>query len=429
MSRTAERGTAIGPSEELLNQLCDGYSPRDFAVRFWDGTIIGPDPGRDARFTLVLNHPGALRQMLWPFNKAGIGEAYIYGDIDIEGDILAFFDLLVHWRDKRFSAWQKLGLLRQLLAMPRESRPRRPRGAQLSGQQHSEGRDLQAVQYHYDGPPSAFYRLFLDRYMQYTCGYFDHPEEDIDAAQERKLDYICRKLRLKPGERLIDFGCGWGGLITFAAKNYGVYAAGVTISKEQVKWAEREIDALGLRDRVKLLFMDYRQVPESEPYDKAVSVGFIEHLGDKLMPVFFGKVFRLLRPKGLYLHHGITFKPFTAFPPWRAFALKYVFPDGELVPIDRTLTRLCEAGFEVRDVESLREHYVYTLDRWRRRLEDNHAEAVRLTDEVEYRIYRIYFAGALCGFRSSLYNLNQTLVMKSLDEPSGLPLTRADWYR
>jgi cyclopropane-fatty-acyl-phospholipid synthase len=324
---------------------------------------------------------------------------------------------------------QKLGILRQLLAMPKAGRPRPPRGAQLRGQQRSEDRDRQAVQYHYDGPPTEFYRLFLDRYMQYSCGYFTHPGDDIHKAQEQKLDYICRKLRLKTGERLIDFGCGWGGLITFAAKNYGAHVTGVTISKEQAKWAEREIDSQGLRDRVKLLFMDYRNVPESEQFDKAVSVGFIEHVGDQMMPVFFGKVFRLLRPKGLYLNHGITFKPFTRRPPWREFTLRYVFPDGELVSIDRTLYRLCEAGFEIRDVESLREHYARTLECWRHRLEENHAEVVRLTDEVEYRIYRIYFAGAQRGFLDSLYNLNQTLVVKSGNGVSDLPPTRADWYR
>jgi cyclopropane-fatty-acyl-phospholipid synthase len=419
---------SVTPAKNLLSLLCDGISPRDFAIRYWDGTTVGPDSGQPTRFTLVLNHAGSVRQMLWPFNKAAVGEAYIYDDIDIEGDIEAFIEMLMHWRAKRLSPVQKLSILRKLTKMPNESRRNADRGVKLSGSQRTESRDRQAIEYHYD-IPGAFYALFLDRYLQYTCGYFANPDEDINPAQERKLEHICRKLRLKPGERLIDFGCGWGGLITYAAKFHGVYSIGVTISKEQLKWAESEIERMGVKDRCKLLFMDYRQVPEDQKYDKAVSVGFIEHLGEKMMPTFFGKVWRLLRPQGLYLHHGITFKPFTAFPPWRAFALKYVFPDGELVPINNTINRLVESGFEVRDVESLREHYIYTLDRWLRLLESKHDEAVRIADEVTYRVFRIYFAGAKRGFRSALYNLHQTLVVKSGDQESGLPLSRADLYR
>lgn len=423
----------ISPEVQLMLDFIarplEGYGPRDFAMRFWDGTVVGPDPGQPARFTLVFNHAGAMRTMFWPFNKASVGEAYIYDDFDVEGDIVALVDVLFYMNRKRFSVLQKLSLFRQMLKMPKTAKPRTGRqGVQLQGSQRTEGRDKQAIEYHYDGPPSEFFRLFLDQYMQYTCGYFHSPDEDIDTAQERKLDYVCRKLRLKPGERLIDFGCGWGGLITFAAKNYGVKATGVSISQEQIRWTNREIDRMGVKDRCKIEYMDYRKVPENEPYDKAVSVGFAEHLGEKMFPTLFGKIWRLLRPGGCYLHHAITFKPNTAFPPWRAFALKYVFPDGELVPIPKTVRHLADAGFEIRDVESLREHYIYTLRCWLRLLEQNHAEAVRLTDEVNYRIFRIYFAGAIKGFQQAMYNLNQTLVVKSGDKESGLPLTRAEWY-
>lgn len=420
--------TDLAPALELLERLNAGNGPRDHAFRFWDGSTLGPDEGQEARFTLVLNHPGAVRRMLWPFNPAGFGEAYIYGDIDIEGDIEALFDLLQHWMSTPRSLLQKLSLLRHIVGLP-SAGPRWPdRGASLRGGQHSEGRDRQAIEYHYE-IPGAFYALFLDRYLQYTCGYFADASEDIDAAQERKLEHVCRKLRLRPGERLIDFGCGWGGLITYAAKYHGVHATGVTISREQLKWAEREIDRLGVRDRCQILFMDYRQVPETATYDKAVSVGFTEHLGQRMMPTFFSKVWRLLRPHGLYLHHSIAFKPFTPYPHWRAFALKYVFPDGELVPINRTIDFLCRPGFEVRDVECLREHYVHTLDRWRRRLEERHDDAVAITDEVTYRIYRLYFAGAKRGFQTGLYNLYQTLVSKTGSDATELPLTRADLYR
>jgi cyclopropane-fatty-acyl-phospholipid synthase len=431
MSQTVPTAPAVRPSLAILDQLTADYPARDFAVQCWDGTVVEPGAGQPARFTLVLQHPGAVRQMLWPFNKAALGEAYIYDDIDIEGDILGFMPLLRHWQRQAdgLSVLGKLGLLRRLLALPAGGRPRDRRGADLRGRPRTSDRDRQAVEYHYDGPPGEFFALFLDPHMQYTCGYFADPDEPIAAAQEHKLDHVCRKLRLRPGERLIDFGCGWGGLITFAAEHYGVEAVGVSISRRQIEWCNREIAARGLRDRCRVDYMDYRAVPESEPFDKAVSVGFIEHLGEGMMPVFFEKVWRLLRPRGLYLHHGITIRPFTPLPAWRAFALRYVFPDGELVPITRTVHHLAKAGFEVRDVESLREHYVHTLDRWLRRLEARHADAVRLTDEVNYRIFRVYFAGAMQGFGTGLYNLHQTLAAKSADGESGLPLTRADLYR
>jgi cyclopropane-fatty-acyl-phospholipid synthase len=218
MSQSTLATATVEPSLAFLNRLTEGYGPRDFGLRFWDGTVLETDAGQPARFTLLLHHPGAIRQMFWPFNKASMGEAYIYDDFDIEGDIQAFMDLTKFLRERRFSLLERLGLLRQLLAMPNTPRPRTGRqGARLQGGKRSADRDRQAIEYHYDVPPSEFFRLFLDRYMQYTCGYFADANADIDRAQERKLDYICRKLRLKPGERLIDFGCGWGGLITFAA--------------------------------------------------------------------------------------------------------------------------------------------------------------------------------------------------------------------
>jgi cyclopropane-fatty-acyl-phospholipid synthase len=419
----------VATQARFLDQLMVGYAPRDFALRFWDGSSIDPDAGQPARFTLAFNHPGAVRQAFWPRNKVAFGEAYIYDDIDIEGDADALFRLLRHLSARPSSVLERMGLYERLVQMPDQANPRSGRkAAELTGDEHSRERDQQAIEFHYDGPPSEFYALFLDRYMQYTCGYFSRPDEDIDTAQDRKLHHVCRKLRLRPGDRLIDFGCGWGGLITFAAKHYGVDATGVSISKEQIKWTNREIERLDVKDRCRIVYCDYREFPEDRQFDKAVSVGFIEHLGEKMMPTFFGKLMRLLPNQGLYLHHGITCTPFVDRPPWTPFALKYVFPDGELVPITNTLHQLAKAGFEIRDVESFREHYIYTLQRWLERLEANRAKAIRLTDEVTYRIFRIYFAGAIQGFRHNYYNLNQSLVIKSGDQPTNLPLTRADLY-
>ena len=428
MSTSVELPETIALQARFLEQILEGYGPRDFAVEFWDGSRIDPANGKAPRFTLQLNHEGALRQAFWPRNKMAFGEAYIYGDIDILGDADALFQSLVHIHQQPRSVAVKAELYEQLLKMPDEARPRPEKAAPLSGEQRTRQRDKQAIEHAYDGPPSEFYALLLGKAMQYTCGYFQRPDEDIDTAQDRKLDYICRKLRLAAGERLIDFGCGWGGLIAFAAKNYGVQAVGVSISKAQIKWANRTIEAQGLQDRCQIVYCDYRDFPETERFDKAVSVGFIEHLGEKMMPTFFGKVWRLLKDSGLYLHHGITATPNVPEPPWKPFALKYVFPDGEIVPITNTLHQLALAGFEIRDVESLREHYIYTLQRWLELLEANREAATRLTDEVNYRIFRIYFAGAIQGFRYGMYNLNQSLVLKGGDKPAPLPLTREDLY-
>lgn len=417
----------ILPALTFLRELSQG-APRDFAVRFWNGWVWELDDGREAKCTIVLKHPGSVRQMFWVVNKASFGEAYIYDDFDIEGDILAIFPWIRYLQLHKPRGLDLLRKAAQILRMPNQSARRQEQAqAKVAGEVHSESRDKQAVQYHYDRPPE-FYALFLDQQMQYSCGYFAREDDDIETAQQQKLDYLCRKLRLQPGERLIDFGCGWGGLIVHAAKHFGVQATGVTISQEQFARAQRRIQDEGVTDRCRVLFSDYRQVSEIEQFDKAVSVGFIEHLGERMMPTFFGKVRRLLRPGGQYLHHGITLRPFSPYPDWRAFTVKYVFPDGELVPIDRTVSQLAKAGFEVRDVESLREHYMHTLERWLRKLEQNEAPAKALVGEVTYRIFRMYLAGAHHGFKWGLYNLHQALAINSSEAPSGLPLTRADWY-
>ncbi len=369
--------------------------------------------------------------MLWPFDRVGLGEAYIFDDFDIDGDIFAFTAWLRHvvlLAEKR-SAWDKLRLVRGLWKLPNHKNPRDlSKAGRPSEGDHSKARDREAISYTYD-LPGAFYRLFLDKNLQYTCGYFDFPGEDQDIAQERKLDYICRKLRLGPGQRYVDFGCGWGGLVIHAAKNYGVEAVGVTLAGEQAKWAEKAVADAGLGDRVKIVLSDYRDFRDPVGFDKASSVGMGEHIGVKNLPIFFGKVYENLRPGGVYLHHSITLRPNTPYPRWTAFARKYVFPNGELQTILRVQESAALAGFEIRDVENLREQYVLTLEAWVRKLEANREEVLKLVGDVTYRIFRIYMAGATLGFRYGTYGLNQCLVSKPADGDAKLPLTRADWYR
>lgn len=419
--------------------------PRTFAVRLSDGTEL---PGaRTPAFGLVLRHPGALRRMLMPPIELSMGEAYIYDDFDIEGDIFAAFSLIDTSLARKFPLGDLLALVRGILTLPRPEAVRQTgRGqAQLTGARHSRQRDLAAVQYHYD-VGNDFYSLWLDRRMQYSCGYFPTGAEDLNTAQEHKLEHICRKLRLKPGERLLDIGCGWGGLAAYAAQKYEVHVLGVTLSANQVEYAKAH-----QRDRVSISLMDYRDL-EDESFDKIVSVGMFEHVGGSQLPAYFAQVYRLLKPGGLFLNHGISSHPPAPGHPARAhtrpgeptvwqrfvkkrvigdglFVQRYIFPDGELVPVSEANLGAEMAGFEVRDVENLREHYALTLRHWVNRLEARRDEAIKVTDEVTYRTWRLYMASAAYGFDSARINVNQTLLTRPEHGRSNVPLTRGDLYR
>jgi cyclopropane-fatty-acyl-phospholipid synthase len=412
----------------LLRDLLEGLHPRDFAVRLWDGSTLEEEPGEPRRFTMVLKHPGAMRALFRSPSELSLGEAYLYDDFDIEGDIGSAFSLADHLVHFHPGLGGRLRLARQLLALPSPERTRAVRPSErLHGLRHSKSRDRLAVTYHYD-VSNTFYSLWLDSRMVYSCAYFASPGEELDAAQERKLDYICRKLRLRGGERLLDIGCGWGGLVIHAALLHGVDATGITLSRPQAELANERIRQAGVSDRCRVEFRDYRDVGEPGAFDKLVSVGMFEHVGESRLAEYFGRAFRLLRPGGVFLNHGIACNP--AFPPvpGPSFADHYVFPDGELVPLGVTLRAAEANGFEVRDVESLREHYVLTLRHWVRRLEARREEACRAAGEKAYRLWRLYMAGAAHKFRTGRNNVYQALLVKPDRGASGLPLTRSDWY-
>ncbi|UCH11787.1 MAG: class I SAM-dependent methyltransferase [Fidelibacterota bacterium] len=422
------RPDPVQRSLSFLKDLLADYHPRDFGVRFWDGTIWAAEPGQPVRFTLVLEHQGALGKMFWPPNEVTMSEAYLYGDCDIEGDVEAVFSLADYFQ-RQLGKKRYLRYLPRLLQLPQGSRPRAGRrAARLGGKRHSINRDRAAVTYHYD-VPGDFFKLWLDRRMIYSCAYFETPDDNLDAAQERKLDYLCRKLRLHPGEWLLDIGCGWGGLVIHAAQHYGVQAVGVTLSRPQVDLANDRIREAGLADRCRVEPLDYRQVDEPEGYDKLVSVGMFEHVGEALLPEYFAQAWRLLRPGGVFLNHGIARNATEPIKSGATFSQRYVFPDGELVPVNTTLRAAEANGFEVRDVESLREHYMLTLRHWVRRLEDNHDQACEAADEVTYRVWRLFMSGSTYGFKMGRHNVYQVLLVKPTAEGgSGLPLSRADWY-
>lgn len=403
-------------------------------VRLWDGAYW-PDPApRPA--TLLLKHPGALRAMFAPGDEVSLGEAYLYDDIDIAGDLEAVYGAVEALVQRPPSWRERLRLLSLLRQLPAESRraaalsaltagQRGP--ARVSGRKHSQRRDRSAVTYHYD-VSSDFYRLWLDPQMVYSCAYFGRPDEDLATAQQRKLDYLCRKLRLQAGQSLLDLGCGWGGLLLHAAQAYGVDATGITLSQPQVDLANERIRAAGLDGRCRALLRDYRQVHDREAYDALVSVGMFEHVGEARLYDYFGRAWRLLKPGGVFLNHGIALRGSDRPARGRTFSNTYVFPDGELAPIHVTLRAAERVGFEVRDVESLREHYALTLRHWVRALVAQHDEALRHVDEPTYRVWRLFMSGSAHGFTSGRLNVYQTLLVKPDHGASRLPLTRADWY-
>jgi cyclopropane-fatty-acyl-phospholipid synthase len=421
---------ALQTTISLLQDLFGSSQQHNFAVRLWDGSTWRADEGSEepVRFTLVIQHPGALRRMFLPPNDLTLGEAYIYNDFDIEGDIEAVFPLAEQFTDNQWGKIEQLRFGKRLLSLPNTGKPRPgDSAAKLRGTRHSKERDLQAVTYHYNRP-NNFYALWLDPRMVYSCAYFATPDEDLDTAQERKLDYICRKLRLRPGERVLDIGCGWGGLVIYAAQHYGVEAYGITLSEPQAILAQGRIAQAGLTGTCKVEVRDYRDVNVTDSFDKIVSVGMFEHVGEALLPTYFKQAWQLLRPGGVFLNHGIASDSFDAVKAKTSFVNHYVFPDGELSPINNTLRAAETSGFEVRDVESLREHYTLTLRHWVQRLEAHAEEARKLTNDVTYRIWRLYMSGSAHAFDTGINNIYQTLLAKPVQGDSRLPLTRADWY-
>lgn len=419
----------VDRSLRFWDRLLEGYPRNDFSVRLWNGLTWPGNGNSRSRITLALNHPGALRNTFWPPTEANMGEGYIFGDYDLIGDAEGLFDVVDYLvsRQGEMSRW--LDCARWLLFLPKGERPFQRRcAARLGGSVHSRVRDRKAIRYHYD-VSNDFYALWLDKQMVYSCACFADPDEELEKAQERKLDLICRKLGLRSGDRFLDIGCGWGGLIIHAARRYGVRALGITLSKLQAELAEERIRAAGLGEQCRVEVMDYRELPACDRFDKIASVGMFEHVGKPKLEEYFKRALDLLKPGGLFLNHGISealWRPASRGP---SFVDRYVFPDGELLPICTTLKTAEEVGFEVRDLESLREHYAMTLRRWVRRLEARYGEAVVAADEVTYRIWRLFMAGSAHNFHTGLINVYQTLLLKPSGGPSTLPLCRSRWYR
>ncbi|MFN2635614.1 MAG: class I SAM-dependent methyltransferase [Gemmatimonadaceae bacterium] len=434
---------AITRCRAVLTALFGEPPERPFDVRFWDGTV---DRGANPRapFTLVLNRPAALRRMLLPPNELSIVEAYIAGDVDIEGGMEAASNLSEAIGGRLRSPIAIARLVRLVLGLPGQAEDdlaatRFPESARKLGPRHTPVRDAAAIQFHYD-IGNDFYKLWLDQRMIYSCAYFRSPDDSLDQAQEAKLDLICRKLRLNGGDRLLDIGCGWGGLIMYAAENYGVDATGITLSRQQAALADERIKRAGLSDRCRVEVRDYRTLSAGDDYDKIASIGMVEHVGLTHLPVYFQSAFRALKAGGLFLNHGIVSlseprprsvrdKIFRKFWKADAFIDKYVFPDGKLTGANDVIEAAERVGFEVRDVESLREHYAMTLRHWVRSLEECTREATAIVGTRTFRVWRLYMAASANAFSSAAINVIQTLLAKpDATGRSNIPLTRDDIY-
>lgn len=416
----------------VLDKLAAGQ--RDFAIRLWNDEVLPPETGESAAFTIVLTHPGALRRMFLPPGELTLGEAFLRRDFDVEGDMVRAMGLAARVVVLTPADW--LELARMVLSLPRTAAPSVTQGrqaARLTGIRHSMGRDRAAITYHYD-VGNEFYAQFLGEWMTYSSAYFHTQDATLDEAQAAKMDHICRKLQLQPGERLLDIGCGWGGLVVYAAQHYGVEAVGINLSQPQLDYARAWIDRAGVSDRARVENRDYRDLDPTQPFDKIVSVGMFEHVGRKRMAEYFDAAFAVLRPGGLFLNHAISAQ--YEEPDWLSkhvfqagqFSEHYVFPDGELIPVSEAMAAAEDVGFEPRDLESLREHYALTLRQWVKRLEANREEAVRLTDERTFRVWRLYMSAAAVGFDIGNTNVFQMLLSRSRHSPVELPLTRADVY-
>jgi len=422
-------------TRHVLSEIFADCSLDKVGVQLWDGTAW-PDQ-RPRAAMLALKHSGALGRMFLPGTEVGLAEAYLHDDFDIEGDIAVAFEIgdfllarLGDWRNN-------LKLAGLLVALPeQDGRSTMRRAAsqllpRIRGKRHSLERDRRAVTLHYD-VSNDFYRLWLDRRMVYSCAYFTSQAEELDVAQERKLDYLCRKLRLRPGQRLLDIGCGWGALVVHAAKHFGVRAKGLTLSEPQAEWARTRIAEAGLTNEATIDLRDYREIASdgSQLYDAIVSVGMAEHVGREKLPDYFSVAHHALKPGGVFLNQAIG-EGVVARPDNRngSFIEQYVFPDSDIPPLPVVLRAAESAGFEIRDVENLREHYTLTLRHWLRRLETHYAEALSFVDEATYRVWRLYLAGSAHGFRRAHIAVYQTLLAK-LDSSgqTKLPLTRDDWH-
>jgi cyclopropane-fatty-acyl-phospholipid synthase len=415
---------------DLVTEVIGGELP--VGLRAWDGSRSGPADGP----CVVLRSRRALRRLLWDPNELGLARAFVSGDLDVDGDLAE--GLRRCWalvRDgtlhrPRPSAAGRWRAVRQAVRLgvlgPRPAPP--PEEMRPTGRLHSRARDRSVIAHHYD-LGNDFYRLVLDPHLAYSCAYWDATDADqsLADAQRAKLDLICRKLGLRPGMRLLDVGCGWGSLVVHAAERYGVDVTGITLSAQQAEQVRARIAERGLTDRARVRLCDYRDFTADAPFDAVASVEMGEHVGERNYAHYAGMLHRMLRPEGRLLLQQMSRGPVA--PGGGAFIEAYITPDMTMAPVGSTLDHLERAGFEIRDVQVLREHYDRTIRAWAETVERNAAELTAVAGPGQVRVWRLYLAGGALAFAENRMGVNQILAVRATaDGRSGMPPTPRDWY-
>ncbi|HWN30524.1 MAG TPA: class I SAM-dependent methyltransferase [Burkholderiales bacterium] len=375
-----------------------------------DKRLINPHPSPEV--TVTLRSPRAWLALANP-TLGKLAKAYVEQELDVSGNLQDILEIGARFCDSDAGTMKKTSRA-------------------WKWWRHTRAADRRAIGRHYD-VSNDFYALWLDRWRVYSCAYFKTPDDSLDLAQEQKLDLICHKLNMQEGERFLDIGCGWGGLILWAAQHYRVRATGITLSQNQYQYVQEKIAQLGMQDFCQIMRCDYRDLAESEPYDKIASVGMFEHVGKKNLPFYFAKIYRLLKPGGLVMNHGITL----TLPDTRElgsdvgeFIEQYVFPGGELMHVSSVMEEMARQKLDCRDAENLRPHYAKTLWHWVRRLEARHEEARKLAGEKVFRTWQIYMGGSARSFERGWLSIYQLLAGKPLPDGSlAYPLTREFVYR
>lgn len=402
---------SIEQAQEIVKTIFKDATSASFRIRFWDGSEVSLGDAGQPVFTLVFRDADVFAHLVRTQDVYAFLESYVHGRFDIEGDMFAALAIRRSLRDTRPGWWNKFKVIWNL----------------GTAGFHTPEYDKKNVQSHYDISNEVYKRFLDNRFMAYSCAYYHREDESLEDAQEHKLDLICRKLRLKPGETFLDIGCGWGGLMIYAATKYGVKAHGLTLSQNQFDLATQKVRELGLEDQVTIELRDYREF-EGMQFDTIASIGMFEHVGKSQFETYFQKCMDLLKPGGLFLNHTITREKIGAFAGEHRFMFTYIFPGAYLDNTGHTMDVMEKVGWEILNMECLRPHYAKTLTEWAKRFIANEEEIKNYIPSEIHRAWKLYLVGLPQAFKDGGISICQTLASKRTGKPAGVPLTMHDVY-